>query len=108
MHIEAPEADETSPVSCKERGNWHFRRAEYDDALVYYTKAIQLGGDKVALNTFHKNRAACFIKLEKYDEAVNDSTAALGYNSSDSKALFRKVQALELKVSSNIFLHAKS
>ena len=56
-----------------------------------------MGGDKVALNTYHKNRAACFIKLEKYDEAVNDSTAALGYNSNDSKALFRKVQALELK-----------
>ena len=71
------------------KGNWHFRRAEYEDALGFYSKAIKLGGDKVALNTYHKNRAACFIKLEQYDSAVKDSIAALGYNSADSKALFR-------------------
>ena len=64
---------------------------------MFYTKAIKLGGDKTALNTYHKNRAACFIKLEKYEEAVKDSVAALGYNPNDSKALFRKVQALELQ-----------
>ena len=30
MHIDAPETDEGSALSCKERGNWHFRRAEYE------------------------------------------------------------------------------
>ena len=60
------------------------------DALQWYSSAIKLGGDKTAMNTYHKNRAACFIKLENYDSAVKDSVAALGYNSNDSKALFRK------------------
>ena len=60
------------------------------DALQWYSSAIKLGGDKTAMNTYHKNRAACYIKLENYDFAVKDSVAALGYNSNDSKALFRK------------------
>ena len=30
IHIDAPETDENSSLSCKERGNWHFRRAEYE------------------------------------------------------------------------------
>lgn len=95
MELQAPAADETNSASCKDRGNWHFRRAEYDDALVFYTKAIKLNqGGKVALNTFHKNRAACYIKLENYEYAINDSLSALGYNPNDSKALFRKVQVL--------------
>ena len=60
------------------------------DALQWYSSAIKLGGDKTAMNTYHKNRAACYIKLENYDFAVKDSVAALGHNSNDSKALFRK------------------
>ena len=72
--------------------------SEYEDSLVFYTKAIKLNqGGKAALNTFHKNRAACYIKLEDYESAIKDSVVALGYNPNDSKALFRKVQALELK-----------
>ena len=30
IHVDAPETDENSSLSCKERGNWHFRRAEYE------------------------------------------------------------------------------
>lgn len=98
MEVVVPECDEENSMSCKERGNWHFKRAEYDDALSFYTKAIKLNqGGKSALNTFHKNRAACYIKIEDYDSAIKDSVVALGYNPNDSKALFRKVQALELK-----------
>lgn len=86
MEAVLPETDETNSASCKERGNWHFRRAEYDDALAFYTKAIKLNqGGKKALNVFHKNRAACYIKLENYEYAVNDSTSALGYDPNDSK-----------------------
>lgn len=33
MEVEVPSVDETNSASCKERGNWHFRRAGKDHNL---------------------------------------------------------------------------
>ena len=56
-----------------------------------WTSAIKLNqGGKAALirlglNTFHNNRAACYIKLDNYDFVIKDSVTALGYDPNDSK-----------------------
>ncbi len=61
-----------------------------------YTKAIKScpsGHPERAV--YYKNRSACHLKLLNYDKAAQDASAALDVTPNDTKALFRKCQALE-------------
>ncbi|KAK2560228.1 Protein unc-45-like protein B, partial [Acropora cervicornis] len=76
----------------KAEGNEHFQAAKYDMAAVCYTQALKLcyasENDKERVKekgVILKNRAACYLKLEKYEEAVSDAT----------ESLFRRCQAQE-------------
>jgi len=65
-------------ASVKEEGNKYFNESKYGDAAACYTKALSLsnitGNDKAVLL---KNRAACYLKLDKSNEAIADCTAGL-------------------------------
>lgn len=83
---------------AKEDGNEHFREKEYSKAVKCYTEAIKTcPGGHQELAVFHKNRAACWLKLEDYDKALADATASLEITPGDMKSLYRKAQALEGK-----------
>ena len=59
----------------KEQGNQLFKEGRYEDALTCYTKALNLDTSGVGeRNVYLKNRAACYLKLEKYIHAVDDCT----------------------------------
>jgi len=59
----------------KEQGNAMFKAGKYEEALTCYTKALNLDTSGVGeRNVYLKNRAACYLKLEKYLHAVNDCT----------------------------------
>jgi len=63
-------------AAVKEEGNKFFSESKYGEAAACYTKALSLssvaGNDKAVLL---KNRAACFLKLDKNNEAIADCTA---------------------------------
>uniref|UniRef100_A0A1Q3FNV7 Protein unc-45 homolog B n=1 Tax=Culex tarsalis TaxID=7177 RepID=A0A1Q3FNV7_CULTA len=86
---------EEDPSVCKERGNEEFKNGFWDEALVWYTKAIKNGEKHKDLPVFYKNRAATYLKLEKYSKALDDCTKSLEGCANDPKALFRRFQALE-------------
>ena len=44
---------------------------------------------------YFKNRAACFLKMERFEDAVDDCTKSLELIPNDPKALFRRCQAYE-------------
>lgn len=83
-------------ATVKEEGNKCFSESKYGEAAACYTKALSLsnvtGNDKAVLL---KNRAACFLKLDKNNEAIADCTAALDICPIDTKALYRRCLALE-------------
>uniref|UniRef100_UPI00398EB523 protein unc-45 homolog B isoform X2 n=1 Tax=Pristiophorus japonicus TaxID=55135 RepID=UPI00398EB523 len=83
------------PVQLKEKGNECFQNKDYDKAIEYYTKAIQLTKEKKVLATLYRNRAACHLKKENYVPAASDASRAIDIDASDIKALFRRSQALE-------------
>lgn len=88
--------DSSDALQLKEKGNEYFNSGCYDEALACYTKAIQLStAEDSSKAVFLKNRAAAYLKLEQYQNAVNDCKAALEINPNDTKALFRRCQALE-------------
>ncbi len=59
--------------NLKEEGNEHFKAGRVADALSCYTKALKLNPEAgTDTATYLKNRAACFLKLDKYNEAISD------------------------------------
>ena len=51
----------------KNKGNDAFKNQRYEEAIDFYTKAIELDSSDVS---FYSNRAACYLNLKKYDEAL--------------------------------------
>ena len=55
----------------KDAGNEAFKAQRWDDALECYTKAIKLVDEENKDRAvFLKNRAATYLKLEQYEDAV--------------------------------------
>ncbi|CAH1115955.1 unnamed protein product [Phaedon cochleariae] len=75
----------------RERGNEYFKSGNYEEALQCYTNSIQTKANVDNLN----NRAVTFLKLEKYQDTLNDCNKVLSLEKDNLKALLRKAQALE-------------
>ena len=65
--------------AAKERGNTHFKAAEFGAALECYSVAIDAAEpDRLeGLATYYANRAACHAKMGEHDEVVADCDAVL-------------------------------
>ncbi|KAG6819671.1 hypothetical protein H0H93_009751 [Arthromyces matolae] len=74
----------------KEKGNASFKAGNYVEAIGHYTDAILSDRNDF---TFPLNRAACYLKLGKNEDAERDCTTVLKLNPSNAKALFRRGQA---------------
>ncbi|KAM3852133.1 protein unc-45 homolog B [Vipera latastei] len=83
------------PVQLKEEGNKFFQGNDYDNAIESYSGALKLAKDPSLQAVLYRNRAACFLKKEKYAQVTSDATKAIDINPSDIKALYRRSQALE-------------
>ncbi|KAL6203166.1 hypothetical protein ACLB2K_026869 [Fragaria x ananassa] len=83
----------------KLQGNGLFGNGQYEEALSQYDLALQLAPDmpsSVELRSIcHSNRAICFSKLGKYEDAVKECTKAVELNPSYLKALIRRAEAHE-------------
>ncbi|KAF5380284.1 hypothetical protein D9757_007976 [Collybiopsis confluens] len=72
------------------QGNQSFKNGDYPSAIGHYTQAILQDSKDW---TFPLNRAAAYLKLDKYEDAERDCTTVLTLNKSNVKALFRRAQA---------------
>jgi hypothetical protein len=87
--------------SLKKNGNSFFQSGEYEKASNLYFEAIQLFSkhlkhDEGSLySNLLSNRAACFLKLGKYEACIEDCTYAIESNGSNLKALYRRASAFE-------------
>lgn len=80
----------------KNKGNDAFKTEKYDEAISFYTKAINLAEkDSRDLATYLKNRSAAYLKTKEYEKVIKDCDQALEIIPEDPKALFRRSQALE-------------
>ena len=116
--------DEESPFEAargeKDAGNKSFQAADFDGAIARYTEAVAIlkrsaeakkGVDgkttasKRALNADEQalrvaalsNRAACYLKLRKFQKTIDDCDAVLKTDVTHAKALFRRCQAHKSK-----------
>uniref|UniRef100_A0A4W5JAE3 Unc-45 myosin chaperone A n=1 Tax=Hucho hucho TaxID=62062 RepID=A0A4W5JAE3_9TELE len=66
-----------------------------EGALCFYTKALKLSDSQAESAVLHRNRSACYLKLEDYTKAEADASKALDADPGDVKARFRRAQALQ-------------
>ncbi|XP_067934759.1 E3 ubiquitin-protein ligase CHIP-like isoform X2 [Watersipora subatra] len=75
----------TGATELKEQGNRYFCDKNYPDAISSYSKAI-IKNNSVA--TYYTNRALCYIKLKKWEEAIKDCKRALELDSNTVKGYY--------------------
>uniref|UniRef100_A0AAY5KRL2 Protein unc-45 homolog B n=1 Tax=Esox lucius TaxID=8010 RepID=A0AAY5KRL2_ESOLU len=82
-------------VQCNEEGNTLFKAGDVQGALCCYTKALKLSSNQSESAILHRNRSACYLKLEDYTKAEADASKALDADPGDVKARFRRAQSLQ-------------
>lgn len=75
----------------KDKADAAFKEGCYRDAIVYYTRGLRYTPRNEKLLS---NRSACYLKICKYDLALEDALKAQEVQPSWSKIYFRKGQAL--------------
>jgi len=73
--------------SFKEQGNQYFKNKDYNKALEFYSKAIDLNPMDPA---YYGNRAACYFAMHKYQKCIDDSNDAINIDNKFVKGWSRK------------------
>ncbi|KAG5452210.1 DnaJ sub C member 7 [Clonorchis sinensis] len=73
----------------KTNGNSAHQKACYDEAVEWYTKAINVDGSNALL---YSNRAAAYLMLTRYQEAFQDASKSVDLNPQYCKGLIRYVK----------------
>ncbi|XP_075167207.1 RNA polymerase II-associated protein spaghetti [Haematobia irritans] len=76
----------------KDRGNRFVKLGQYTDAIDQYNDAIELYPDDPI---YYTNRALCYLKLERYDECIDDCDRATDLDNLAVKAYYRRMLANE-------------
>ncbi|KAL1922728.1 uncharacterized protein VTP21DRAFT_9104 [Calcarisporiella thermophila] len=77
--------------SLKTTGNAKFGAKQYQEAIIYYSKAIEFHPDPV----YYGNRAACYANIGEIEKVISDCNEALSMDPVYIKALNRRAQAYE-------------
>ncbi|KAG6895158.1 hypothetical protein C0992_002875 [Termitomyces sp. T32_za158] len=78
----------------KERGNSAYKERKFNEAAVFYTRAIQVTPNEPI---YYSNRAACYVNMQppQYDLVIADCDEALKLDVMYIKALNRRAMAYE-------------
>jgi stress-induced-phosphoprotein 1 len=89
----------SSAAKCKSDGNDKFKNADYEGAIVTYTRGIaRLGPSEtgsVLDISLHNNRAACYQQISNHSAMVQDASHVLELDPRNQKALLRRALGLE-------------
>ncbi|KAB5591897.1 Outer membrane translocase receptor tom70 [Ceratobasidium theobromae] len=82
-------------TELKERGNTAYKQQKFEEAIRFYTQAIDMSPTPQAV--YYSNRAACYayITPPNHDRAIEDCTMALNLDPKYAKALNRRACTLE-------------
>ncbi|KAG7382164.1 hypothetical protein PHYBOEH_010610 [Phytophthora boehmeriae] len=77
----------------KHNGNEHFKRGEYQEAVRFYSEAVQIDGQhQEYCAVIYCNRAAAQMGLERYHTAILDCNEALQRKPKYPRALLRRAR----------------
>lgn len=74
----------------KEQGNSALARGLIDDAIIFYSKGLEIEcTDVVLLSQIHCNLALALLKKSLFPQCVDQCYRAIGYDTSNVKAFYR-------------------
>jgi hypothetical protein len=79
-------------LEYKNKGNKCFNNSEWEMALEFYNKGLELNADDVNLLS---NRASIYLKIGYFNATLEDCERVLKINQGHHKAIYRKAIALE-------------
>jgi len=86
----------TNPEALKEQGNTYFTLGKFDQAIAFYSQAIDMAGDKPS-HVYYGNRANAYLELNELDKSIADCVEAIKLCPTYSKAYFRQGKATIFK-----------
>lgn len=75
----------------KLQGNIFFKQQQYEEAIKEYTTAIIKNSKNIK---YYTNRALCYIRLKKFEEAINDCKRAIEIDKNSLKGNYLLGQAI--------------
>ncbi|GEQ72157.1 hypothetical protein JCM33374_g5843 [Metschnikowia sp. JCM 33374] len=78
-------------LSLKKAGNDKYKAEEFEDAITFYSAALQVKKDPV----FYSNRSACYAALDKHEQVIEDATAAINIKRDYVKCILRRANSYE-------------
>jgi stress-induced-phosphoprotein 1 len=87
----------SSTEKYKEEGDTKYKAADFEGAIVDYTKCLKALGDNskpLAIKCL-SNRSACFKQISNFDGTIEDCSGVLEVEPNNVKALVRRSQAFE-------------
>lgn len=82
-----------SADELKSKGNAALQAEKYDEAIDFYSKAIEIDPNNHIL---YSNRSAAYAKVGKYDDSLKDAEKTVSIKPDWPKGYSRKGAALEL------------
>jgi len=89
--IDDPKKDSELAEQNKNEGNVYYKSTEYRKSIDLYTKAIELCPNAPA---YYGNRAAAYMMIKKYKEAIADSKSAIAIDEFFVKGYLREGKSL--------------
>eukprot|EP01010_Urceolus_cornutus_P000742 NODE_1253_length_1006_cov_288.328109_g964_i0.p1 GENE.NODE_1253_length_1006_cov_288.328109_g964_i0~~NODE_1253_length_1006_cov_288.328109_g964_i0.p1 ORF type:complete len:276 (-),score=82.18 NODE_1253_length_1006_cov_288.328109_g964_i0:178-951(-) len=85
------------PEECKKIGNTQFKEGKYEEAIGWYSRAIELTESNPTDETavYFTNRAACHAQGHSFKQVISDTSQALAINPKNTKAYLRRAMACE-------------
>eukprot|EP01080_Neovahlkampfia_damariscottae_P006893 gene6893-11055_t len=79
----------------KDKGNAELVNKNLSKAVEYYSKSIACNpNDESFISICYSNRSECYLRLNKYQLAIEDSTTSIAYNPMNGKSYYRRAKAL--------------
>ena len=67
---------EQQAIDFKNKGNEAFKAHKYEEAIQFFTQAIQLNPND---HVFYSNRSGAYLNNKQYQEALNDAESCIKY-----------------------------
>ena len=83
-----------TPQELKKKGNMAFLQKSHQEAVMYYTMAIEASDHGEVDHTFFANRAAVFLEIAMFDNCISDCDKCLKIDPTFVKCYYRKAKAL--------------
>lgn len=78
-------------LALKKAGNDRYKAEDFEEAIAFYSAALQVKKDPV----FYSNRSACYAALNQHEKVIEDATAAINIKRDYVKCILRRANSYE-------------